>query len=83
MDRSPTTEAYDRGSKAEHYRQIPSLREYVLVSQDAPHIEIFRRAQGNNWTFVEAHAGETLTLESIACNLVIDEIYNNPLQPGE
>jgi Uma2 family endonuclease len=32
---SPTTEAYDRGKKFEHYRTIDSLAEYVLVAQDA------------------------------------------------
>jgi len=29
---SPSTEAYDRGEKREHYQQIASLREYVLVA---------------------------------------------------
>ena len=30
---SPSTEAYDRGKKFEHYRQIPSLREYLLTKK--------------------------------------------------
>jgi Uma2 family endonuclease len=29
---SPSTESYDRGKKFVHYRQLPSLREYVLIS---------------------------------------------------
>src|SRR6266446_9871640 len=36
---SDSTEGYDRGKKFEHYRQIPSLREYLLVSQTEPRIE--------------------------------------------
>ena len=40
---SETTEEYDRGEKFAHYMRIPSLREYVLVSQDTPRIEVFRR----------------------------------------
>jgi Uma2 family endonuclease len=40
---SPTTEAYDRGEKARHYRALPSLEEYVLIAQDRPRIEQFRR----------------------------------------
>jgi Uma2 family endonuclease len=40
---SESTEAYDRGAKAAHYRRIPSLREYVLVSQREPLIEVYRR----------------------------------------
>src|SRR5207249_4765417 len=40
---SDTTEASDRGEKFSHYRQLASLKEYVLVSQKDPHIEVFRR----------------------------------------
>ncbi|MFO7562460.1 MAG: Uma2 family endonuclease [Enhygromyxa sp.] len=76
---SPSTEAYDRGTKADHYRQIPSLREYVLVSQDAARIEVFRRAEGGNWIFSVARAGDSLTLESISCSIAVDEVYANPL----
>ena len=40
---SPTTEAYDRGEKFSHYRQIESLQEYVVVSQDKGNVERYRR----------------------------------------
>jgi Uma2 family endonuclease len=42
---SPSTEAYDRGKKFAHYRRIASLREYVLVSQDSPIVEVFAGAK--------------------------------------
>lgn len=71
----PSTEAYDRGDKSARYRQIPSLREYVLVSQGTPRIELFRREQGGRWSLLEARAGEQLVLESVGCTLVVDEIY--------
>ena len=80
---SPSTEAYDRGLKARHYRAIPSLREYVLVSQDAPRIEVFHRAKSGRWDFFEARAGELLTLESIGCTIAIDEIYAMPVELDE
>src|SRR3989442_15030735 len=38
---SDSTEAYDRGKKFEHYRQIPTLQEYLLVSQKETHIQQF------------------------------------------
>ena len=38
---SESSEAYDRGQKFAHYRRIPSLREYVLVSQHEQRIEVF------------------------------------------
>jgi Uma2 family endonuclease len=40
---SPSTEADDRGEKFVYYRRIPSLQEYVLVSQNTPRIERFVR----------------------------------------
>lgn len=49
---SDSTEARDRGVKAAHYRHVPSLREYVLVSQHERRIEVQRRttqAAGSSW----------------------------------
>lgn len=37
---SPSTEAYDRGQKFEHYRTIPTLRQYVLVAQDRRSVHV-------------------------------------------
>jgi Uma2 family endonuclease len=82
---SDSTEAFDRGRKAEHYRRIPSLREYVLVSQHEPHIEVVRRTE-RGWILLEAGAGGTLQLESVGCSLVVDAIYEGviaaPAQAG-
>jgi Uma2 family endonuclease len=50
---SPSTEAYDRGTKADHYRQIESLVAHALVSQDRPMIELFLR-DGTAWNKVVA-----------------------------
>ncbi len=72
---SPTTERFDRGDKALHYRRIPSLREYVLVTQDTPRIEVFRRRDDGRWEFVEAGSGGQIELESIGCTIAVDEVY--------
>jgi Uma2 family endonuclease len=79
---SPTTEGYDRGAKAAHYRRIPSLREYVLVSQGEPLIEVYRRNERGNWElFVEARRGQVAELTSCgpAIQLEVDAIYRDPL----
>jgi Uma2 family endonuclease len=77
---SDSTEAYDRGEKAAHYRRIPSLREYVLVSQRSPLIEVQRRNERGNWElFVEARAGQSAELASVGALLDVDGIYRNPL----
>lgn len=79
---SEATEAYDRGAKAAHYRRVASLREYVLVSQDEPLIEVYRRNERGNWElFVEARRGEAAELTSCGAAIVldVDSIYRDPL----
>ena len=53
---SDSTERYDRGEKFEHYKQIPSLDEYVLLSQKEAHLETWRREDGS-WRRREARSG--------------------------
>lgn len=53
---SPSTEQEDRGNKWRHYQLIPSLQEYVLVSQDA-RIERYRRLPSGTWEYSEATRG--------------------------
>jgi Uma2 family endonuclease len=79
---SDSTEGYDRGAKAAHYRRIPSLREYVLVAQGEPLIEVYRRNERGNWElFVEARRGEIAELTSCGppIRLDVDAIYRDPL----
>jgi Uma2 family endonuclease len=79
---SDSTEGYDRGAKAAHYRRIASLREYVLVAQGEPLIEVYRRNERGNWElFVEARRGERAELTSCGepIELEVDAIYRDPL----
>jgi Uma2 family endonuclease len=72
---SPSTEAYDRGAKFAHYRRIPSLREYVLVSQSWPLVEHYERGEkGWNLTTWAAPATHVL-LPSIGIRLALADIY--------
>ena len=70
---SDSTEDYDRGEKLAHYMRIPSLKEYVLVSQDTPRIEVFRRPERGHWAHETAGAGETL--EIFGRSISVDDIY--------
>jgi Uma2 family endonuclease len=72
---SPSTAAYDRGEKREHYQQIPSLREVVLVAHDERRIEVHRRGP-NGWSCHQAGPGESVVLESISCRLDVNAIYD-------
>ena len=78
---SPSTEAYDRGKKFEHYQRIPSLREFVLVSQDQKRVEIFRRLNAGEWSYRVFEPGTTddddgeIPLAAIDATIRFDEIY--------
>jgi Uma2 family endonuclease len=76
---SPSTEAYDRGKKFEHYRTIPSLREYVLVAQDHAAVERFVRPAGSepwSWT-VQNSLDDVCELTCIGCRVLLSDIYRN------
>lgn len=75
---SESTEAYDRGKKFGKYRLIPSMREYVLVAQDRPHVEVFTRSDADaRWMLSEATGPDALIeLASLGCTLPLADIYS-------
>lgn len=74
---SDTTEGYDRGTKFQHYRQIPSLREYLLVSQQEPWIDHYFRQADGNWLLREASGLESsLKLPSLEISLPLREVFS-------
>jgi Uma2 family endonuclease len=80
---SHTTESYDRGRKFNHYRQLPSLQEYVLVAQDEVLVDHFTR-QGDQWLLTMFRSlDDVLTLVSIDCAISLREIYAKVQFPGE
>lgn len=72
---SDSTEDYDRKEKAQHYRQIASLRVCMLVSQRQPHIEVWRRGPDGGWSCVEYRSGETVELDAVEVSFAVDEVY--------
>lgn len=74
---SKPTEGYDRGFKAESYRQVESLKAYVLVSQAAPHVEIFERQPDGSWRLRETRGLDTtLAIPAVQIELPLAEIYD-------
>ena len=73
---SPSTEAYDRGEKRDHYLQIASLREYMLIAQDRREIEVHARAAGGSWQRSVHRAGHVVELSSIGVRFQVDELYD-------
>ena len=72
---SPSTEAWDRGAKARHYRRLPSLRHFLLVDPDGLRVELFTRRDDGSWSFVEHAPGGTIRLEAIDLDLRIDDVF--------
>jgi Uma2 family endonuclease len=74
---SASTERYDRGRKFEHYRLIPDLKEYLLVSQDEPRIEQFVRQPDGRWLLGEAIGFDsTLELPSLQISISLAEVFS-------
>ena len=72
---SSSTAAFDRGEKFEHYKQLASLQEYILISQDRVRVEHYRR-EGTQWTHNRfQHLEDTLSLTSIECKVPLRAIY--------
>jgi len=72
---SPGTERIDRNEKLMNYRQLSSLEEYVLVSQTAAVVEVYRRDGAGNWVSETIKANDSLTLESVGLTLTMAEVY--------
>ena len=72
---SPSTEAYDRGEKLEHYVRLDSLTDILLVAQDARRVEHHARQPDKSWKRNEITGNGTVSLPSIGCVLPLDEVY--------
>lgn len=75
---SPSTESYNRGKKFDLYRDAESLREYILVSQDEPHVERFIKQSDGSWNLLVYKGLEAiLELPSISCSIPLAEIFED------
>lgn len=70
------------GEEVQHYRTLPSLREYLLIAQDAYHIDHFIRDADSGWRLTEGDGpAASLHLPSIGCDLVLADVYEK-VAPG-
>jgi len=74
---SDSTEAYTRGDKFAIYRQLASLKEFLLISQHQVRAELFTRQPDDRWLFSDYSAlGDTVPLPSVGCSLALAEVYD-------
>ena len=73
---SPSTALIDRNEKLEEYTHLASLRDFLLISQDRPRVELYTRQDSGKWTY-EAVTGldSTIYLPSLDCTLALSRIY--------
>jgi len=73
---SPSTADFDRGAKANLYRAIPTLRDFVIVAQDRMLVQLYKRQQDDVWTLLQfSQADSRLPLDSIGVQFALQEIY--------
>jgi Uma2 family endonuclease len=76
---SDSTEDYDRGLKFDFYKTLPSFREYVLVSQNEPKVEVFflQNTEENVWEKTTYEGLDAVVgLRSIGCPIKMKQIYH-------
>jgi len=75
---SDSTKNYDRGEKFRLYRDIKTLKEYILVDSESIHIEVFRLNADNHWELEEYNTiTEHLQIKAIDETVPLSEIYES------
>ena len=75
---SPGTKNYDRNEKFQLYKDIPALKEYILLDSECIHIEAFRIKTKNHWENAEYKTSyQTLAIPAIDINIPVFDIYEN------
>ena len=73
---SPSTKNYDRGDKFALYRDIPTLKEYILVDSQNVHIEMWHLNNNNHWELEEyKKADDILLIKTVELSITFKEIY--------
>lgn len=80
---SPSTEQIDRREKAKSYKEIESLREYLIVEQAQPAVELHRRFGAGEWEILQFSGDDQLQLESIDLTLPLEDLYSGIQFPTE
>ncbi len=73
---SDSTEGYDRGEKFSLYRQVPSLEEYLLISQHQPEVQSFLRQPDGTWNLAFYRGLDAVAkIRCLPMDLPLAELY--------
>jgi len=79
---SKSTAIYERGAKSKQFRKIESLQALILVEQDSPVVEVYRRQPEGNWLLTEAtDLSESIAIQPLGISIPLSEIYRNVTFP--
>ncbi|MBC7937410.1 MAG: Uma2 family endonuclease [Rhizobacter sp.] len=74
---SPATRNYDMGIKFKLYRDIPTLKEYILIDSENMYVEKHTRQPDNTWLLSEIkNINEQLNIESVQISIALTAIYD-------
>ena len=72
---SESTENFDRGDKFKSYRQIKSLKEYILIDSKKKSVEQFYKDESGVWRFGSEITEGSMKLYAFPIDLSVDDIY--------
>jgi Uma2 family endonuclease len=74
---SKRTEGYDRGDKLKYYSTLTSLKEYLLIEQVRPSVQVYYRDSPSNlWKMAWVEGSESsITLQSLGATLPLRDLY--------
>ena len=73
---SPSTEAFDQRDKFTYYKSIESFTEYLLITQNRPHVALYTKQSETAWLHREYNSlDESVYLSSLDCEISVAEIY--------
>jgi len=73
---SPKTGDYDYGGKFRLYQTLDSFEEYVLIAQDEPRVDVFRKTPDSRW-LLSSYTGlsQVAKVESLGIELSLAQLY--------
>lgn len=73
---SKSTKLKDRSEKLDSYMSLEDLTDYALIEQDTMRVEHFIKISEKEWkVHLLTEKGDKLVLQSIDCEISLDEIY--------
>ncbi|MDQ2751414.1 MAG: Uma2 family endonuclease, partial [Bacteroidota bacterium] len=74
---SRSTRKYDRTTKFEYYKTLPSFKEYVLIEQTKPWVIASYKIADRTWQDTEAFSPDgSVYLRSVDCNIELKKVYH-------